>query len=99
MALMDVPDLAATIRAVSRVLRTGGWFVFSIVHPSYHPHVEIYHRYRKPRPLDRLPEHAYLNELAHTGFSPEHVVEENTPGRPADIGGVPGLVYARTVRS
>ena len=33
MALMDIPDLDATLGAVSRVLRPGGWFVFSVVHP------------------------------------------------------------------
>jgi len=35
MALMDIPDHAATLRAVSRVLRPGGWFVFSVLHPCY----------------------------------------------------------------
>ena len=33
MALMDIPDAAATFRAVRRVLRPGGWFAFSITHP------------------------------------------------------------------
>jgi ubiquinone/menaquinone biosynthesis C-methylase UbiE len=33
MALMDIPDLAATVRAVARVLRPGGWFVCAITHP------------------------------------------------------------------
>ena len=33
MALMDIPDLDATLAAVWRVLRPGGWFVFSVVHP------------------------------------------------------------------
>ena len=33
MALVDIPDLDATLAAVSRVLRPGGWFVFSVVHP------------------------------------------------------------------
>lgn len=32
-ALMDIPDLDATLRAGSRVLRPRGWFVFSVVHP------------------------------------------------------------------
>jgi 2-polyprenyl-3-methyl-5-hydroxy-6-metoxy-1,4-benzoquinol methylase len=36
MALMDIPDLAPTVRAVARVLRPAGWFVFSILHPCYH---------------------------------------------------------------
>src|SRR5205814_1011030 len=33
MALMDIPDLGATARTVARILRPGGWFVFSITHP------------------------------------------------------------------
>jgi ubiquinone/menaquinone biosynthesis C-methylase UbiE len=33
MALIDIPDLAATLRTVSRILRPRGWFVFSVVHP------------------------------------------------------------------
>jgi ubiquinone/menaquinone biosynthesis C-methylase UbiE len=112
MALMDIPDLAPTIGSVARVLRDHGWFVFSIVHPCYHPHVEITgdylldHRYAKLRPPDWLPPHAYhrplaayVNELADAGFRIERVVEEHTPGRPADLGGVPGLLYARAVKA
>ena len=33
MALMDIPDLAAALRTVARIVRRGGWFVFSITHP------------------------------------------------------------------
>jgi len=33
LALMDIPDLGATVRTVGRILRPGGWFVFSITHP------------------------------------------------------------------
>lgn len=33
MALMDIPDLAATLRTVARILRPDGWFVFAITHP------------------------------------------------------------------
>jgi ubiquinone/menaquinone biosynthesis C-methylase UbiE len=33
MALMDIPDVAATFRAVHRILRPRGWLVFSITHP------------------------------------------------------------------
>jgi len=111
MALMDVPDLAATIGAVARVLRKGGWFVFSVVHPCYDAHVEILsdylrdHRYLKVVPVDWLPPHAYhrplgmyVNELTKAGLRLEHVTEEHTAGRPADAGGVPGLLYARAIR-
>jgi len=33
LALMDIPDLSATVRTVRRILRPGAWFAFSIVHP------------------------------------------------------------------
>jgi ubiquinone/menaquinone biosynthesis C-methylase UbiE len=36
MALMDIPDLAATMRSVASLLRPGGWFAFSILHPCFH---------------------------------------------------------------
>ncbi len=36
MALMDISDLAQTLCSVARILRPGGWFVFSILHPCYH---------------------------------------------------------------
>lgn len=35
LALMDIPDLDATLRTISRVLRPGGRFVFSITHPCF----------------------------------------------------------------
>jgi 2-polyprenyl-3-methyl-5-hydroxy-6-metoxy-1,4-benzoquinol methylase len=37
MALMDIPDLDPALRTVSQILRPGGWFVFSILHPCYNP--------------------------------------------------------------
>jgi 2-polyprenyl-3-methyl-5-hydroxy-6-metoxy-1,4-benzoquinol methylase len=111
MALMDIPDLHATIGAVARVLRQGrGWFVFSIVHPAFHGHVEIVddylvdHRYAKKEPRDWLPLHAYhrplsmvVNELAASGFHIERMAEVHW--RDEDAGGVPGLLYARTVKA
>jgi ubiquinone/menaquinone biosynthesis C-methylase UbiE len=36
LALMDIADLEPTLASVARVLRPGGWFVFSILHPCYH---------------------------------------------------------------
>src|SRR5687767_8692255 len=33
MALMDIPSLEPALRTVARILRPGGWFVFSIIHP------------------------------------------------------------------
>jgi ubiquinone/menaquinone biosynthesis C-methylase UbiE len=37
MALMDIPDLEATLRSTARILKPGGWFVASIVHPCTKP--------------------------------------------------------------
>jgi len=110
MALMDIPGLAPTIAAVALGLREGGWFVFSIVHPCYGGHVAIVtyylldHRYRKPVPPDWLPAYAYhrplgmyVDELTRSGFRIERVVEAHHPA--ADGSCVPGLLYARAVRS
>jgi ubiquinone/menaquinone biosynthesis C-methylase UbiE len=36
MALMDIPDLAATVRGVAHLLRPEGWFAFAILHPCFH---------------------------------------------------------------
>lgn len=35
MALMDIPELEPTVRSIARILKPGGWFVASIVHPCY----------------------------------------------------------------
>ncbi len=35
MALVDIPDIDATCHTVQRILREGGWFVFSITHPCF----------------------------------------------------------------
>jgi len=41
LALMDIPDLAATFGAVWRILRPAGWFVFAITHPCFEaPHAQ-----------------------------------------------------------
>lgn len=36
MALMDIPDLALTIKSVTHILQSDGWFIFSILHPCFH---------------------------------------------------------------
>jgi ubiquinone/menaquinone biosynthesis C-methylase UbiE len=110
MALMDIPDLAGTIGSVARVLRDGGWFVFTIVHPCYGGHVQIVtdylvdHRYRKPQPPDWLPTHAYHRPLGtyvalltRAGFRIDRIVEAHHAH--SEAGGVPGLLYARTVKA
>jgi ubiquinone/menaquinone biosynthesis C-methylase UbiE len=35
LGLIDIPDLPATLAAVHRVLRSGGWFTFVIGHPCF----------------------------------------------------------------
>lgn len=35
MAMMDIPDLTATINSTYRVLRPGGWLAFSTLHPCF----------------------------------------------------------------
>lgn len=35
MALMDIPDLAATARVIGRVVRPGGWAVIALTHPCF----------------------------------------------------------------
>jgi len=35
LALMPIPDIAATFQTVHRLLRPDGWFVFAITHPCY----------------------------------------------------------------
>jgi ubiquinone/menaquinone biosynthesis C-methylase UbiE len=35
MSLMDILDVAATFRAVHRILRPNGWFVFLMTHPCF----------------------------------------------------------------
>ena len=37
LALMDIPDVAATFRSVWRILRSGGVFIFSLTHPCILP--------------------------------------------------------------
>jgi hypothetical protein len=35
LALMDIADLGATLASVASILRPGGWFVFSVLHPCF----------------------------------------------------------------
>lgn len=41
MALINIPDLHATLQSVRRVLQPGGWFVFAVTHPCFEtPHAQ-----------------------------------------------------------
>lgn len=108
MALMDIPELDSAITSVARVLRPGGWFVFSIVHPCYRPHVELVAgylnegRYEKIGGWVVLPRHAYhrplstvINTLSRAGLPITRMVEP--PDEPA-TGEVPNLLYARCLK-
>ena len=108
MALMDIPELDAAIRSVARVLRSGGWFVFSIVHPCYRGHVEIIddyladHLYTKQVPVEWLPPtarhrpiSAYVNDLAAAGLRPVRMIEADM-NRPSG-GDVPQILYLRSM--
>jgi len=37
MALMDIADIEPLFRALAQVLKPGGWFVFSVMHPCFQP--------------------------------------------------------------
>jgi ubiquinone/menaquinone biosynthesis C-methylase UbiE len=106
MALMDIHDVGRAIGSVARVLRPGGWFVCSIVHPCYAPHVEIVGDYLADRQYDKVggwhilpdvayhrPLSTYLNSLADAGLALTRTVEPadgTIPGRE-----VPNLLYLR----
>jgi ubiquinone/menaquinone biosynthesis C-methylase UbiE len=106
MALMDIPELPPTIAAVARVLRPSGFFVLSIVHPCYGPHLEAIDDYLVDGPYEKvagpdwLPPRAhhrslstYVNTLAAAGFSITQMIEppDELPAGP----GVPNILYLR----
>ncbi|HZO34687.1 MAG TPA: methyltransferase domain-containing protein [Gaiellaceae bacterium] len=110
MALMDMPELDPVIRSVARVLRPAGWFVFSIVHPCYAPHVDNVpdylseSRYEKRIALEALPQHAYhrplssyVDALAEQRLSIDRMVEQRHETDPT--GAVPGLLYLRCTKA
>ena len=80
-ALMDIPDLGPTIRSVARVLRPGGWFIFSVLHPCYHT----------PRSDELLSPGGWVR-LIGGYFREGHWQSERRTGPPGKVG-----VYHRTL--
>jgi ubiquinone/menaquinone biosynthesis C-methylase UbiE len=93
MALMDIPDLDATLRAVRRVLKPGGWFVFAVTHPCFQSPPaggysgERFWRSDNPNGVRgkvgaiHRPLSAYLNALARAGLYPVRCEEPLEAGR------------------
>lgn len=109
MALMDIPDLKSAVASVARVMRPGAWFVCSIVHPCYRPHVDVLSgyfnegHYRKVGGWDALPGHAYhrplstyVNSLSGVGLSITQLIE--APDEPIAEAGVPRTLYLRCLK-
>ena len=78
MALMDIPELEPTVQSVARILKPGGWFAASIVHPCYKTpadgelidHVDgstrrITGRYFEEGPYDSVTRWAILPRVAY----------------------------------
>ena len=93
MALMDMPDLGAVFASVSRILRPGGWFVFSITHPCFQTppgwsyFTEGLWRSDNPNGVRgkvgayHRTLSAYLNALAVEGFCLERLIEPQIDSR------------------
>ena len=67
-SLLDIDDLEACFRAVERILRPGGWLVFSITHPCFLTRDYAWKSERGVTSVDRLVR-SYFRE----GFSPPGV--------------------------
>jgi SAM-dependent methyltransferase len=80
-ALMDIPELGPTVRSVARVLRPGGWFVFSVLHPCYHTSRS-----------DEVPSPEGWGRLVGGYFREGHWRSEGRTGPPGKVG-----AYHRTL--
>jgi len=73
MALINIPDLSATLRTVRRILRPGGWFVFAIPHPCFQtPHAEWVPLPEAEHPIGRLVT-GYFDERQWFSANPDGV--------------------------
>lgn len=71
LALMDIPDLDAVLGQTSRVLRPGGWLVFTLTHPCFlAPHASW--TTKDPETASRVI-HNYLDERHWRSDNPEGV--------------------------
>jgi SAM-dependent methyltransferase len=82
MALMDIPDLDAAVRTVSRILRPGGWFAFSILHPCFNAE----------RSGEIVGPDGALCRFVGGYFAERHWRSTTRPGPPGKVG-----VYHRTL--
>jgi ubiquinone/menaquinone biosynthesis C-methylase UbiE len=80
-ALMDIPDLPATLRSVQRILRPGGWFIFSTLHPCYNP-----------PPSSEIPFGGTTSRVVSGYFDEGYWRSDARPGPPGKVG-----AYHRTL--
>lgn len=102
MALMDIPDLQATLGSAARVLRPGSWLVFVVTHPCFQTppgaayHAEGFWRSDNPHGVrGKVGAHhrtlsTYLNAAIDAGLRLARLEEPPMPGRD-----VPALLFAR----
>jgi len=93
LALMDIPDLAATLRSAQRILRPGGWFAAAITHPCFQiPPGRRYddegfwlsdnpHGVRGQVGAHHRTLSTYLNSLTEVGLILQRLVEPLIPDR------------------
>ena len=93
MALMDIPDVRSTFGAVRRILKSQGWFAFTITHPCFEmPPAKSYYAegfWRSDNPhgvRGKVGAHhrtlsTYLNALTEAGMTVQHTSEPRRPGR------------------
>jgi ubiquinone/menaquinone biosynthesis C-methylase UbiE len=105
MALMDIPNLDATLCAVRRVLKPGGWFVFAVTHPCFQMppsggySEERFWRSSNPNGVRgkvgaiHRPLSVYLNSLGRAHLLMERCLEPPGPGRE-----VPAVLAARCTK-
>lgn len=106
MALMDIPDLSATLRTVHRVLVPGGWFVFVIMHPCFQSppdtgyYAEGFWRSENPNGVRgkvgayHRTLSTYVNALTEADLWLQTLMEPQLSQRP-----VPALLWARCERA